>query len=139
MTIQIFNQTDQDVTSYEDVLNHVFSLIEEEKSLNIIIITSEEMQNMNKTYRGLDKPTDVLSFPYDEPYLDELGDIFINLLYMKEQAQSYGHSEAREIAFLAVHGYLHVKGYDHHTEEEENMMFEKQETILTKAGLERNK
>lgn len=139
MTIQIFNQTDQDVTSYEGVLNHVFSLIEEEKSLNIIIITSEEMQNMNKTYRGLDKPTDVLSFPYDEPYLDELGDIFINLLYMKEQAQSYGHSEAREIAFLAVHGYLHVKGYDHHTEEEENMMFEKQEAILTKAGLERKK
>jgi len=139
MTIQIFNQTDQDVTSYEDVLNHVFSLIEEEKSINIIIITNEEMQNMNKTYRGLDKPTDVLSFPYDEPYLDELGDIFINLLYMKEQAQSYGHSEAREIAFLAVHGYLHVKGYDHHTEEEENMMFEKQETILTKAGLERKK
>ena len=58
---------------------------------------------------------------------------------MKEQAQSYGHSEAREIAFLAVHGYLHVKGYDHHTEEEEKIMFEKQETILTKAGLERNK
>lgn len=139
MTIQIFNQTDQDVTSYEDVLNHVFSLIEEEKSLNIVIITSEEMQNMNKTFRGLDKPTDVLSFPYDEPYLDELGDIFINLLYMKEQAQSYGHSEAREIAFLAVHGYLHVKGYDHHTVEEENMMFEKQEAILTKAGLERKK
>jgi probable rRNA maturation factor len=139
MNIQIFNQTDQDVTSYEDVLNHVFSLIEEEKSLNIVIITSEEMQNMNKTFRGLDKPTDVLSFPYDEPYLDELGDIFINLLYMKEQAQSYGHSEAREIAFLAVHGYLHVKGYDHHTEEEEKIMFEKQETILTKAGLERNK
>lgn len=139
MNIQIFNQTDQHVTSYEDVLNHVFSLIEEEKSLNIIIITSEEMQNMNKTYRGLDKPTDVLSFPYDEPYLDELGDIFINLLYMKEQAQSYGHSENREIAFLAVHGYLHVKGYDHHTEEEEIIMFEKQEAILTKAGLERKK
>lgn len=139
MNIQIFNQTDQDVTSYEDVLNHVFSLIEEEKSLHIIIITSEEMQNMNKTYRGLDKPTDVLSFPYDEPYLDILGDIFINLSYMKDQALSYGHSEAREIAFLAVHGYLHVKGYDHHTEEEELMMFEKQETILTKAGLERKK
>ena len=82
MTIQIFNQTDQDVTSYEDVLNHVFSLIEEEKSLNIVIITSEEMQNMNKTFRGLDKPTDVLSFPYDEHYLDELGDIFINLLFI---------------------------------------------------------
>lgn len=139
MNIQIFNQTDQDVTSYEDVLNHVFSLIEEEKSLNIIIISSEEMQNMNKTYRGLDKPTDVLSFSYDEPYLDELGDIFINLLYMKEQAQSYGHSEDREIAFLAVHGYLHVKGYDHHNKEEEIMMFEKQEAILTQAGLERKK
>lgn len=139
MNIQIFNQTDQDVTAYEDVLNHVFSLIEEEKSLNIIIITSEEMQNMNKTYRGLDKPTDVLSFPYDEPFIEILGDIFINLSYMKEQAQSYGHSEAREIAFLAVHGYLHVKGYDHHTEEEEIIMFEKQEAILTNAGLERKK
>ncbi len=139
MNIQIFNQTDQELTSYEHVLNHVFSLIEEEKSLNIIIITSEEMQNMNNTYRGLDKPTDVLSFPYDEPYIDVLGDIFINFSYMKEQAKTYGHSEAREIAFLAVHGYLHVKGYDHHTEKEEMIMFEKKEVILTKAGLERKK
>lgn len=139
MNIQIFNQTDQDVSSYEHVLNHVFSLIEEEKSLNIIIITNEEMQIMNHTYRGLDKPTDVLSFPYDEPFIDVLGDIFINLTYMKEQAENYGHSEAREIAFLAVHGYLHVKGYDHHTEEEEQIMFEKQETILSHAGLERKK
>ena len=139
MNIQIFNQTDQDVSSYEHVLNHVFSLIEEEKSLNIIIITNEEMQIMNHTYRHLDKPTDVLSFPYDEPFIDVLGDIFINLMYMKAQAENYGHSEAREIAFLAVHGYLHVKGYDHHTEEEEQIMFEKQEKILSHAGLERKK
>jgi probable rRNA maturation factor len=56
---------------------------------------------------------------------------------MKEQSKTYGHSEAREIAFLAVHGYLHVKGYDHHTLEDENVMFEKQEAILSMAGLER--
>jgi probable rRNA maturation factor len=137
MIIQIFNQTDEDIDPYEDVLNHVFSFINEEKSLNLIIIKNEEMHRMNLTYRGLDKPTDVLSFPYDEPFIDLLGDIFINLTYMKEQSKTYGHSEAREIAFLAVHGYLHVKGYDHHTLEDENVMFEKQEAILSMAGLER--
>lgn len=137
MNIQIFNQTDQEIKSYEDVLNRVFLIINEEKTLNIIIITNEEMHRMNLTYRGLDKPTDVLSFPYDEPFIDLLGDIFINLTYMREQSKAYGHSEAREIAFLAVHGYLHVKGYDHHTPEEETVMFAKQEAILSMAGLER--
>jgi len=137
MTINLYNQTQVDIQHYQDVLNHVFSFIEEEKSLNIIIITNEDMHKMNLQYRQQDKPTDVLSFPCDEPILDTLGDVFINLTHMQEQALSYGHSEAREIAFLAVHGYLHVKGYDHHTVEEETVMFEEQEKILTLAGLER--
>jgi probable rRNA maturation factor len=138
MTIQIFNQTNNIITDYENVLNHVFSKITEEKALNIIMINNEHMHQMNLQYRGLDKPTDVLSFPYEESFIDVLGDIFINLDYMKQQALEYGHSEAREIAFLAVHGYLHVKGYDHHTIEEEKEMFEKQEAILKQSGLERN-
>jgi probable rRNA maturation factor len=138
MIINIYNQTIDDIKTYEKVLNHVFSMIEEEKAINIIMIYNQHMHEMNLQYRGLDKPTDVLSFPYEESFIDVLGDIFINLDYMKQQAFEYGHSEAREIAFLAVHGYLHVKGYDHHTIEEEKVMFEKQEAILKQAGLERN-
>lgn len=138
MIINIYNQTSDDVATYEKVLNHVFSLMIEEKAINIIMINNRQMHEMNLKYRGLDKPTDVLSFPHEEAFMDVLGDIFINLDYMKQQAFEYGHSESREIAFLAVHGYLHVKGYDHHTIEEEKEMFEKQEAILKQAGLERN-
>ena len=123
MIINIYNQTIDDIKTYEKVLNHVFSIIEEEKAINIIMINNQHMHEMNLQYRRLDKPTDVLSFPYEESFIDVLGDIFINLDYMKQQAFEYGHSEAREIAFLAVHGYLHVKGYDHHTIEKEKEMF----------------
>ena len=138
MIINVYNQTSDEIAAYEKVLNQVFSRIEEEKAINIIMINNKQMHEMNLQYRSIDKPTDVLSFPYEEAFMDVLGDIFINLDYMKQQAFEYGHSEAREIAFLAVHGYLHVKGYDHHTIEEEKEMFEKQESILKQAGLERN-
>ena len=138
--------------------------------LDLSIVSNEEIQALNRDYRGLDKPTDVLSFAltevsseYDVDFahldlaeeaeetedLDEtefeeeeaipqhLGDIIISYPRAQEQAQDYGHSLDRELAFLAVHGFLHLNGYDHQTEEEAQEMFRIQEEVLTTYGLTR--
>ena len=97
---------------------------------------------INKQYRGVDRPTDVISFAledfkditYENNYR-VLGDIYISIDKVKEQAKEYGHSEKRELAFLAVHGLLHLLGYDHMKEDEEKIMFEKQEKILNGYGI----
>ncbi len=135
MDIQFFNQTEEQTESAEKLINHIFSFIEEKHEMNIVFLTKEQIQEMNRTYRDIDKVTDVISFPDQEE--DYIGDIFICLDRAKEQAQDYGHSIEREIGFLAVHGYLHLLGYDHHTEAEEKIMFAKQEDILKQASLER--
>lgn len=135
MDIQFFNQTEEQTESAEKLINHIFSFIEEKHEMNIVFLTKEQIQEMNRTYRDIDKVTDVISFPDQEE--DYIGDIFICLDRAKEQALDYGHSIEREIGFLAVHGYLHLLGYDHHTEAEEKIMFAKQEDILKQASLER--
>ena len=138
--------------------------------LDLSIVSNEEIQALNRDYRGLDKPTDVLSFALTEvtsefdvdfAHLDlteeaeetedleetefedeeaipqHLGDIIISYPRAQEQAQDYGHSLDRELAFLAVHGFLHLNGYDHQTEEEAKEMFRIQEEVLTTYGLTR--
>ena len=138
--------------------------------LDLSIVSNEEIQVLNRDYRGLDKPTDVLSFALTEvsseydvdfahldltdeaeetedleetEFQDEeaipqhLGDIIISYPRAQEQAQDYGHSLDRELAFLAVHGFLHLNGYDHQTEEEAQEMFKIQEEVLTTYGLTR--
>ena len=105
--------------------------------MQIIFVDNDQIREINKTYRNLDKPTDVISFPNDDDKDDSLGDIFISIEQAKLQASDYGHTIPREIGFLAVHGYLHLLGYDHHTEAEEKEMFKLQEDILNKANLKR--
>ena len=138
--------------------------------LDLSIVSNEEIQALNRDYRGLDKPTDVLSFALTEvsseydvdfAHLDlaeeaeetedleetefeeeaaipkHLGDIIISYPRAQEQAQDYGHSLDRELAFLAVHGFLHLNGYDHQTEEEAQDMFRIQDEVLTTFGLTR--
>lgn len=114
----------------------------------------ETIQTLNRTYRGMDRPTDVLSFPMREKLEEEpeivwpdaeagdgddelLGDIVISVPRAREQSEEYGHSLEREIGFLFVHGFLHLIGYDHDNEEAEKVMLEKQERILTEVGLTR--
>lgn len=135
MDIQFFNQTTEDTTAAEQLIQDIFGYITEAHEMNIVFLTKDQIQEMNKTYRNIDKVTDVISFPDQEE--NYIGDIFICLDRAKEQAIDYGHSLEREIGFLAVHGYLHLLGYDHHTEVEEKIMFAKQEEILKKASLER--
>lgn len=119
----------------------------------ITLTDNTTIQEMNKEHRDIDKATDVLSFPLLEYVNGEpeilpgdidpetnrisLGDIIISVEKASEQAESYGHSIERELAFLAVHGILHLLGYDHEKEQDEKIMFDKQEQVLDEIGLKR--
>lgn len=114
--------------------------------VSVTVVDDEEIHRLNREYRQVDRPTDVLSFPQWEPgeewSLGEgvpvpLGDLVISLPRAKEQAEQYGHSLEREMGFLAVHGFLHLLGYDHSTDEEEEEMFSRQERVLSQVGLTR--
>ncbi len=116
-----------------------------ECEISVSIVTNEEIQKLNKEFRNIDRATDVLSFPqlsfeegevldYNEKDELVLGDIVISIDKAKEQAEEYGHSLEREIAFLTVHSMLHLMGYDHMETEEEIEMRQKQTEILQKAG-----
>ena len=101
---------------------------------SITFVGEEEIKKLNKEYRNRDCVTDVISFAFEDASflhskLRVLGDIYICIPRMLEQAKSYGHSSKRELAFLTVHGLLHLLGYDHIKKEEEAIMFAKQELI----------
>ena len=127
-----------------------------ECEVNLTLTDNEGIREINRTYREIDKPTDVLSFPlinyekagdfsaleenYDDNFNPDtgeimLGDIIISIEKVKEQADSYGHSIEREFAFLNLHSMLHLFGYDHMTEEEAAIMEEKQKIILDKMKI----
>ncbi|HOV25435.1 MAG TPA: rRNA maturation RNase YbeY [Pseudobacteroides sp.] len=122
--------------------------------VSILLVDDEKIREINNEHRQIDKATDVLSFPVVDMRegeivsdigdfdLDEdlllLGDIIISLETAKRQAEEYGHSFEREIAFLTTHGIFHLLGYDHMEKEEEEKMLHKQETVLRKLGLVRN-
>ena len=117
--------------------------VAEDAEISVLICDADTIHELNRDYRDVDAPTDVLSFALNEGEDDvpeeetELGDIVINLDRAVSQAEEYGHSFEREMGFLAVHGFLHINGYDHYTPEEEAEMFGLQEEILTAYGLTR--
>ena len=110
---------------------------------NVIIVNNEEIHELNKLYRNIDKPTDVITFALedvkDNVSLDirMLGDIYISYDKVMEQALEYGHTSKREICFLAVHGILHLLGYDHMNKDEEEKMFKLQKELLDKYGIKK--
>ncbi|MBR4881208.1 MAG: rRNA maturation RNase YbeY [Clostridia bacterium] len=111
--------------------------------VSITLVDNEEIHLLNREYRGVDRPTDVLSFPiFDEDDMGGktiLGDIVLSLERATEQAEEFGHSFEREVAFLTVHSMLHLLGYDHEEgKAAESEMFSRQEAILLKMGLARN-
>ena len=107
--------------------------------VSVTFTDDEGIRELNREYRDIDRPTDVLSFPmFDEGDEVVLGDIVISLERARLQAEEYGHSIEREISFLCVHSCLHLLGYDHETgEDDEKIMFEKQHEILEKIGQKR--
>jgi probable rRNA maturation factor len=119
-----------------------------ELELSITFVNEEKIQQLNKEYRDKDQPTDVLSFALEEMEEDEveiiglqlpraLGDIIISVSHIHNQAENYNHTFERELGFLTLHGFLHLLGYDHMTEEDENIMFAKQRKTLDEYGLKR--
>ncbi len=109
--------------------------IAKDGEVDLILVDEETIWDLNRQYRKIDRPTDVITFAaIDDPDHEEddpyLGDIFVSVAAVKKQAGEYGHSEKRELCFLFVHGLLHCLGYDHMTKEEEDIMFGHQDKIL---------
>jgi probable rRNA maturation factor len=120
--------------------------VSDNTEVSLTIVDNEEIRKLNKKYRAIDRATDVLSFPLYDFKVEKLptdgskiylGDIIISAEKAAEQASEYGHSFERELGFLTAHSMLHLLGYDHIVEDEENIMFAKQEEILKLIGLSR--
>ncbi|PPA71449.1 rRNA maturation RNase YbeY [Jeotgalibacillus proteolyticus] len=141
---------DEDTDLIERLL--VFAAQEEgvqNSECSITFVSNERIQEINREYRKKDQPTDVISFALEDEGEGEmkvlggedmpraLGDIIISVQVAKEQAKEYNHSFSRELGFLALHGFLHLLGYDHMKESDEEVMFGRQNTILEEFGLKR--
>lgn len=142
---------DDHIVLVEKLLQHAADVekIEDGSEVSITFVTNEAIHEINREYRDKDQPTDVISFALEEMGEGEvaiigegipriLGDIIISTDRTREQAQEYGHTFERELGFLAVHGFLHLLGYDHMSEQDEKEMFGKQDEILASFGLGRD-
>ena len=119
--------------------------LDEDAELSVVLCDNAYIHELNKTYRNIDRPTDVLSFAlnegeeegYDGPDTKLLRDIVISLDKTREQSEEYGHSFERELAYLTVHGMLHILGYDHMTDEDKAEMRKEEEFVLQRLGFVR--
>ena len=143
---------------YEAIIKKVLKECFQEENLDntklyieLTLTTPENIKKINKKFRNIDKETDVLSFPMYTPEdiaegiennkfktEDVLGSIVISIQRVKEQAEEYGHSFERELSYMVVHGFYHIMGYDHMTEEEKLQMRKKEENILKKLKITRS-
>ena len=147
MEIGIYNETDKNIDKELEKVHEVLSyglkkLKQEEVIFNVIIVDNDYIHNLNKTYRGIDRETDVISFALEDDKtfnleIRVLGDVYISIDKAISQSEEYGHSLLRELCFLAVHGMLHLLGYDHMNKEDEIVMFQLQEEILDEMGIKR--
>ena len=147
MKIGLFSLVDRNLDDYFKVIKKVLKIGLKELEIkkvefNIIIVDNNYIHDLYKKYRGIDRETDVISFALEDdktfnPKTRVLGDVYISLDKAISQADEYGHSLERELCFLAVHGMLHLLGYDHMEKSEEEIMFSLQEKILDEAGIRR--
>ncbi|HFI0067764.1 TPA: rRNA maturation RNase YbeY [Streptococcus suis] len=164
MYIEMIDETGQVSVQMQEQITELLQFAAEKigkqnKEMAVTFVDNKRVHEVNLEYRGIDRPTDVVSLEYkpeneiffdeedlqDNPELAEMmedfdayiGELYISIDKAREQAEDYGHSYEREMGFLAVHGFLHINGYDHYTPEEEAEMFGLQEEILTAYGLTR--
>lgn len=143
MNIALINRTNADTAGMPELFAAIAAQAEKKLALpddyeiSVTLVRSRSIHKINREYRGIDRPTDVISFAARDGGMPELaeaekdlGDLFINIDYMKRQAREYGHSEKRELGFLFTHGLLHCLGYDHMNAEDEKVMFSLQDEIL---------
>ncbi len=147
---EIIYQDIEEKKEYDEIIKKVISkcfkeenLEDSKLSITITLTTPEQIKQINKTYRNIDKATDVLSFPMFEKdelekkiaqndfiHEDILGDIIISIEKVEEQAKEYEHSFEREFSYMLVHGFYHLMGYDHIQEEDKKLMRQKEENVL---------
>ena len=147
MEIEVFNETNEEISELDFLKDFLMKVAFDDKLenviFNVIIVDNEKIHEINREYRNIDRPTDVISFAledddsFNRTDIRVLGDIYISIDKVRSQAEEYGHSFKRELYFLATHGFLHLLGYDHMTSEDEEVMFKKQEEVLSKYGIER--
>ena len=148
MNIEVFNETSSNLDKELNELKALLQNVCQDEKLdsgefNVIIVDSNKIRELNKEYRNIDRVTDVISFALEDDdtfNLEDyrvLGDIYICLEQALKQAEDYGHSFKRELSFLAIHGLLHLLGYDHMNAKEEKEMFELQELILDDKDITR--
>ena len=147
MKIEIFNETnenlDKELKIVHEVLIHGLKKLKiEEAIFNVIIVNNDYIHKLNKEYRNIDRETDVITFALEDdktfnPDIRILGDVYISIDKAKSQSEEYGHSLLRELCFLAVHGMLHLLGYDHMEKKDEEVMFKLQEEILDEMDIKR--
>ena len=141
---EIVNETDEEIKEL-DIINNLLNNVIQRENLenaifNVIIVDNSYIHKINKEYRNVDRPTDVISFALEDSEdaktdFRVLGDIYISIDKAHEQAILYEHSFLRELSFLTIHGLLHLLGYDHMEKSDEVIMFKKQEEILNEAGI----
>lgn len=144
---EFVNQLEEEIPFLDSIQKVLQIAIQKEVSelvsFSVIFVDNDYIKALNREYRGIDRITDVITFALEDetdmPKLELrlLGDIYICYPRAQEQAATYGHSLERELCFLAVHGFLHLLGYDHMDPEEEKEMFQKQEDVLNEAGITR--
>ena len=151
----VYNKVEEN-SEYESIINRVIDECFKNEYLDglklyvsITLTVPEEIHILNKTYRNIDKPTDVLSFPMFQPdeiakmieenYQEEdiLGDMVISIPQVEIQAKEYGHSFERELGYMVVHSFYHLMGYDHMVEEDKIKMRAKEDEILNKLNITR--
>lgn len=133
------------IEKIETIINECleYEQLDNDYEVSLSFVDNEEIHELNRDYRGVDRPTDVLSFPmYDDEFDIELetqtlGDIVISLERAKEQSIDYNHSFEREICFLICHSMFHLLGYDHDTDENTKQMRQKEEYVLNKLNITR--
>ena len=144
---EIINNYNKKIDEFDILNNYVKFVVGKEKLndciFNIILVDNEYIKKLNKDYRKIDRETDVISFALEDSdnnydsVIRVLGDIYISVDMAYYQANLYNHSNIRELCFLATHGILHLLGYDHINEEDEIVMFKKQEELLDAYKIQR--
>ena len=158
MDLQLIDETkhvtDHQLYLVRGVLEYAANYLSlpENTEMSVTLMDNKHIHEINKKYRGIDKPTDVISFAMEEDGDEDdiilpsdmefempknLGDLMISMEKVAEQAEYLGHSQDRELGFLTVHGFLHLNGYDHMKAEDEKEMFSLQDEILDGYGLQR--
>lgn len=142
--IEVINELDEEIKEVDAIKEVLRVALEVEElnhiEMNVILVDDEKIHSINKQFRNIDRPTDVISFALEDDKTSTvevydyrvLGDIYISVPTARRQAEDYGHSFLREITFLTVHGFYHLLGYDHQNPKEEEEMIKKQDVVMKK-------